>query len=99
MDLNLFARLVEQKRPLWEAHGIEVEFQNGPPRDKSAAWVSCAGRSALVQLIVWTSGEADLSTASRDSDDPPVVEHYEITSEVGLLECLDDVTMYLLTSE
>ena len=32
MDLNLFARLVEQKRSLWEAHGIEVEFQNGPPR-------------------------------------------------------------------
>lgn len=96
MDLDLFAVLVDQRRSFWEQHEIKVEFSRGPSRLKSSAWVTCEGRAAIAQLIVWDSGEADLSTASKDSADPPVVEHYEITSEIGLLGCLDDLTEHLL---
>ncbi len=96
VDLDVFAALVDQKRSFWEQNEIKVEFSRGPSRLKSAAWVTCEGKSALAQLIVWDSGEADLSTASKDSVEMLLVEHYEVTSEIGLLGCLEDLTQYLL---
>jgi hypothetical protein len=95
MDLALFARLVEERAESWRLAGITSEFHEGPPNDKQAAWVDCATDRSMAHLIVWTSGEADLSWGYADGGEPET-DHYELTSEIGLIGCLDDFTGHLL---
>ena len=97
MDLALFARLVEERAERWRDVGITSEFHSGPPTDKQAAWVDCATDWSMAQLIVWTSGEADLIWGYALEDSDPETDHYELTSEIGLIGCLDDLTGHLLT--
>ena len=69
---------------MWKEQGIEVDFL---PPGRSASWskpsasVRCETSRTLAELVVWTSGEADLTTFRRDLDrsDHPSVRHYEIT--------------------
>jgi hypothetical protein len=96
VDLDLFERLVESKAREWEQSGIRTEFHRGPQRTKSSAWVNCETEWSIAQLVVWTSGEADLSWCAKDTRDAPLVDTYELTSEIGLLGCLDDLTAHLL---
>jgi hypothetical protein len=101
MDLDAFAALVDERRSIWAEQGIEIEFL---PPGRSAQWpkpsasVRCETARKLAELVVWTSGEADLTTFRRDLDpsDCPSVRHYEIT-ETDLPSTLDDLTDYLLT--
>ena len=54
----------------------------------------------IAQLVVWTSGAADLGTARKDSpQDDPSWHLYGIISESQLLGCLDDLSEYLLTDD
>ena len=51
----------------------------------------------IAQLIVWTSGAADLGTARKDSpEDDPSWHLYGLISESQLPGCLDDLSKYLL---
>ena len=101
VDLDAFAALVNQRKSSWEKRGIEVEFR---PPGRSADWpkpsaaIRCETSEKLAELVVWTSGEAELTTFSRDLDpsEYPSVRHYELT-ETELSGCLDDMAEYLLT--
>jgi hypothetical protein len=103
VDLDAFAALVAQRRSVWKEQGIEVDFL---PPGRSASWskpsasVRCETSRTLAELVVWTSGEADLTTFRRDLDrsDHPSVRHYEIT-EAELPRCLDDLTEYLVSGD
>ena len=70
VDLDVFASLAEQPQPLWEQHKIKVELVRS--QQQGSASVTCEGSVKIGQLIVWTSGAADLGTARKDSpeDDP-----------------------------
>ena len=98
MDLDVFASLVDQRRSIWAQHGIAVEFRRSD--EHGSASVTCEGSVKIAQLIVWTSGEADLGTSSKDSpEDDPSWHLYGIISESQLPGCLDDLTKYLLTDD
>jgi hypothetical protein len=101
MDLDLFtvfAALVEDRKPFWEAHSIIVRRDFG--RSRSAASVSCEHSSAFASLVIWTTGDqsgADLTTMRRDNSvGSDATREYEITSDSDLRACLDDLTKYLL---
>src|SRR3954468_9542921 len=81
MDLALFARVVQARAERWREVGIACEFHDGPPNDKQAAWVDCATDWSMAQLIVWTSGEADLTWGYARDDGDPETDHYALTSE------------------
>jgi hypothetical protein len=49
---------------------------------------------AEAELILWVSGEADL-IHTRSLGAEPVTEHYEITADLGLTGCLDDLEKYI----
>ena len=60
-------------------------------RDKLSAWIDIDSPTRLVRLIVWDSGEANLSVADMEDDDLVVDEQLEISSrfnrndgEIGL---------------
>jgi hypothetical protein len=103
VDFDAFAALVAERRHMWEEQGIEVDFL---PPGRSASWpkpsasVRCETSQKLAELVVWSSGEADLTTFRRDLDpsDYPSVRHDEIT-EADLPRCLDDLTEYLVSGD
>ena len=98
VDLDVFASLVEQRRSIREQHKIKVEF--GRSQVQGSASVTCEGSVKIGQLIVWTSGAADLGTARKDSpENDPSWHLYGIISETQLPGCFDDLTKYLLTED
>jgi hypothetical protein len=98
VDLDVFASLVEQRRSIREQHRIKVEV--GRSREQGSASVTCEGSEKIAQLIVWTSGAADLGTARKDApEDDPSWHLYGIISESQLPGCLDDLTRYLVTDD
>jgi hypothetical protein len=100
VDLDVFAALVDQRRSFWEPQGINAEFKRGPTSwPKPSASVRCENASTLAELTIWTSGEGELQSVRRDTNDPIVHQHYDLTSEAGLLRCLDDLTEILLKDD
>jgi hypothetical protein len=98
VDLDVVASLVEQQRSTWEQHGIEVEFRQS--REYGSASVTCEGPVKIAQLVVWTSGAADLGTAREDlPQDDPSWHLYGIISESELPGCVGDLSKYLLTDD
>ena len=97
MDLGLFARLVAESGEGWRRLGIATEFDRGPSGDEQAAWVDCETEWSTAKLFVWASGEADLIWSNRLSNARPNTQHYELTSALSLMRCLDDLTRHLLT--
>ncbi|MFJ6673160.1 hypothetical protein ACIQMJ_18780 [Actinosynnema sp. NPDC091369] len=94
LDLAQFAAAVHAHAPRWERAGIRWQFTFGPKRDKSAAYVDCETGDLAGQLIVWTSGEAELMIGSFSTGLVDQV-HYDLTSPQDLSTCLDDLTQRL----
>ncbi len=91
MDLGLLDDAVAARRARWEAARVTWEIVRGPVTDKPAASLRAEAPTAVAELTLWVSGEADLTHAGL----VPVVtelaiEHYELTSALGLAGCLDD---------
>ena len=82
---------VEARQARWAAAGVTWEIVRSPATDKPATSLRAEAPTAVAELTLWVSGEADLTHAGL----VPVVtelsvEHYEITSALGLAGCLDD---------
>lgn len=91
LDLAQFAAAVRAYAPRWERAAIRWQLTFGPERDKSAAWVDCETGDLASQLIVWTSGEAELVAGNLTTG---VIDHvhYDLASPKELNTCLDDLT-------
>lgn len=94
LDLAQFAAAVRAHAPRWERAGIRWQLTFGPERDKSAAWVDCETGDLAGQLIVWTSGEAELAAGNLATGVIDQV-HHDLASPRDLGSCLDDLTRRL----
>ena len=94
LDLAWFASAVRAHAPQWERTGIRWQLTFGPERDKSAAWVDCETGDLTGQLIVWTTGEAELAAGNLAMGANDLV-HYELASPQEIGTCLDDLTLRL----
>lgn len=75
--------------------GFHAEFAESPPdRIKRSASVIVASSSRVSQLVVWDSGEAEL-TLGDVGDDEVVAEHREITSHIGLRDATQKLLGWL----
>ena len=91
MDLSLLDDAVEARRARWAVAGVTWEIVRHPLTDKPAASLRAEAPTAVAELILWVSGEADVTHAELvPAITEPRVEHYEITSALGLAGCLDD---------
>ncbi len=92
--LDLLDDAVAQRRSRWEVLGCTVEVVRWPETDKPAASLRVESASATGELILWTSGEADMTFAELPVQEI-VTEHYELTGWDGLDGCLDDFEGHL----
>jgi hypothetical protein len=64
VDLLRFSEAVEAQSGVWAGLGITHRFHRphyDPPRPKTAAWITIEHELAGGQLIVWETGEAELT--------------------------------------
>jgi hypothetical protein len=96
MDLDLadFTAAVTARATGWQEAGVQWQLHHSPTRSKSSAWVDCTTVHHLAQLIVWTSGEAELSIGNI-STGAIAITVYEISNATELAACLDDLTSHL----
>ncbi len=98
MDLEVFEHEVRRRCQEWVGLGITSDFK--PPSDQERQrlkWAAVAGlesMDALGELIIWTSGEAEMSVAYL-SDGAMRLVHYDLT-EAELGACLDDFIQLML---
>jgi hypothetical protein len=71
------------------AKGVHLSLTHGPAeRDKKSAWVDVESSTRSVRLVVWGSGEADLSVGDVAAGAVIADEHLEISSRFGLEQAL-----------
>lgn len=92
MDLDELDHAVATRASAWQAAGCLWQIIRWPITDKPAASLRIERGDATAELILWVSGEADLSHVPGIHHEP-VSEHYEITTVLGLNGCLDDLEM------
>jgi hypothetical protein len=91
LDLTQFAAAVRTHAPHRERATIRWQLTFGPERNESAAWVDCETGDLAGQLIVWTSGEAELAAGSLTTGTVDHV-HDDLACLEELGTCLDDLT-------
>jgi hypothetical protein len=91
VDLRVLESLVSGRADEWTRLGITWSYVNNHPE---AARVRCESPVALADLVVWSTGDADITWGRLDNGEA-TTEHYEVTSEIGLISCLDDLTSHL----
>lgn len=75
--------------------GFQAEFAESPPdRVKRSASVMIASSSRVGQLVLWDSGEAELTLGDVGADEV-VAEHREITSRIGLRDATQTLLGWL----
>jgi hypothetical protein len=75
--------------------GLQAEFAESPPdRVKRSVSVTIASSSRVGQLVVWDTGEAELTLGDIGSDEV-VEEHREITSHIGLQDATQTLLAWL----
>jgi len=89
VDLSSLDVVVAEFADAWSSAGVRREVIHFPPRDKAAAALRLETPGALGEVILWASGEADASWASKRQG-PVGVDHYEVSSSLGLRGCISD---------
>ena len=94
MDLDELDDAVSRRARAWHAAEMRWEVVRWRLTDKPASSLRVEKGDALAELILWVSGEAEL-VYTRRMEDPPISEHYEISTAVGLDGTLDDLETHI----
>lgn len=90
IDLDWLADEVHARAHDWAGEGITGQVHRGRPSDKPAAWVSVDRRPCTAQLIVWVSGEAELSFVQEEGMEPTSV-HLKVADRSDLRDAVDEL--------
>ena len=91
VDLGLLDKAVAERSSRWESARISWQIVRNDAQPKPGASLRAESPSRVAELLLWDSGEAELIHAElepRGTD--PTIDHYELTTWVGLNGCLDD---------
>lgn len=94
--IKLLVEAVESAQATFLEKGVSLELSlPETPSPKPAARLDASSSRGLAQLILWTTGEADLVIADLATGDVVVNEHREITTTLGIHDVLDTIETYL----
>jgi hypothetical protein len=96
------ASVIPDLRAWFDAHrasllgeGYQAEFTESPSgRDKQSPSVTLTSAGRIGQLVIWDTGEAELSMADVASG-TVAEEHREITSGIGLRDATETLIAWL----
>ena len=88
----------EDRRAALADLGLNADFKDSPSdRAKRSAALTIASSRRVGQLVIWDTGEAELSLADAASNDV-VEEHREITSQIGIRDATETLLAWLKQS-
>jgi len=101
-EVTIGGSVLDALRTWFDAHesslaheGYQVEFAESPAdRGKLSASVTVASPRRIARLVIWETGEAELSMGDVASADL-TEEHREITSEIGLRDATETLVAWL----
>jgi hypothetical protein len=83
--LGLLARWLETNRAAFESAGVGLSVTVGPADHRpSAEWVDFETAQRSARLIVWSSGEAQLTMGDLATQEVVLDEPRDITGDIGL---------------
>jgi hypothetical protein len=80
---------IESRLDGWTHVGVRVEIVRHTPSTSLLA--RGTSDTALADLVIWSTGEADLIWAVIAKGGDPATDHYEISSALGVEGMLDDL--------
>jgi hypothetical protein len=85
----------EDRREALTDLGFKADFEDSPSdRAKRSAALTVASSRRIGQLVVWETGEAELSLGDVGTNDV-VEEHREITSQIGIRDATETLLGWL----
>ena len=97
--LQILASAVEERDETWERLNMSRRaFPIQPNHGKPFVRVELESRAWLVQIMIWSSGEAELETI-RLTDDRIVNKHYDLTNRDDLNVLLNELVRLLVQDE
>jgi hypothetical protein len=86
-------------RERFARRGITLDLQ--APREsgeKTGVRLDVSSARGLAQLLLWDTGELDLTVGDADTGDIFLKEDREVTSKIGIADALDTIEAYLSLS-
>ncbi len=88
VELGMLHEIAAERRARWEAAGVGWKVVDGPLTDKPASWLVLNGSTAVGQLTVWVSGEAEMDWGTPDNGGE---RQNDLDSRESLSACITDL--------
>jgi hypothetical protein len=94
--IPLLVDACDDARERFAQRGIRLELQiPREPGDKTGVRLDASSARGLAQLLLWDTGELDLTIGDADTGDILLSEHREVTSKLGISDALNTIEAYL----
>jgi hypothetical protein len=90
ISVGQFISQVERRTGSWESASLKWKVTLGEPTEKPSVWLDLSSERGDGQLILWSSGEVELIWG-RGPGWEAHQEHRDVTTELGVEMCLDDL--------
>jgi hypothetical protein len=99
MIMPLLIDACEGARERFAERGITLDLQTlGEPGEKTGVRLDASSGRGLAQLLLWDTGELDLTVGYANTGDILLNENREVTSMLGISDALDTIEAYLADS-
>lgn len=95
VPIGRFRAAIRRREHRWDASSVTWKLTLGKATPKPAAWLDLRTDTADGQMILWVSGEVELMWGRTPSSEP-AQEHREISSDLELETCLNDLEAALV---
>jgi hypothetical protein len=86
----------EDTRERFAKRGIRLDLQTpSEPGEKTGVRLDAWSGRGLAQLLLWDTGELDLTVGDANTGDILLNEHREVTSQLGISDALETIEAYL----
>ena len=99
MIIPLLIDAYDDARERFAKRGIRLDLQTpSEPAKKTGVRLDAWSGRGLAQLLLWDTGELDLTVGDANTGDILLNEHREVTSQLGISDALDTIEAYLAHS-
>jgi len=86
----------DDARKRFAKRGIRLDLQiPSEPGETTGVRLDASSGRGLAQLLLWDTGELDLTVGEASTGDILLDEHREVTSRLGISDALDTIEAYL----
>lgn len=95
MIIDLLLHAVDEARDAFARAGVTLEVRRSETPPKPGVWLEATSSRGFGQVVLWESGELDLTIADPTTGDVVLDEHREVTARVGVDAALQTIKEHL----